>query len=81
MVREVASKNSDTAGDGTTAATVLAQAIVREGVKSVAAGMNLMDPRTRTSGSESRSCAGRFGSPRSSLRRMPGWMVRSLSAS
>jgi chaperonin GroEL len=43
MVREVASKTSDTAGDGTTTATVLAQAIVREGVKAVAAGMNPMD--------------------------------------
>ncbi len=43
MVREVASKTSDTAGDGTTTATVLAQAIVKEGVKSVAAGANPMD--------------------------------------
>ena len=43
MVREVASKTNDLAGDGTTTATVLAQAIVREGVKSVAAGMNPMD--------------------------------------
>jgi chaperonin GroEL len=43
MVREVASKTSTEAGDGTTTATVLAQAIVREGVKSVAAGMNPMD--------------------------------------
>jgi len=43
MVREVASKTSDLAGDGTTTATVLAQAIVREGAKSVAAGMNPMD--------------------------------------
>ncbi|HEU5482552.1 MAG TPA: chaperonin GroEL [Sphingomicrobium sp.] len=43
MVREVASKTSDVAGDGTTTATVLAQAIVREGMKSVAAGMNPMD--------------------------------------
>src|SRR3954466_6795775 len=43
MVREVAQKTNDTAGDGTTTATVLAQAIVREGVKSVAAGMNPMD--------------------------------------
>jgi chaperonin GroEL len=43
MVREVASKTSDTAGDGTTTATVLAHAIVREGAKSVAAGMNPMD--------------------------------------
>ena len=43
MVREVASKTSDIAGDGTTTATVLAQAIVREGSKAVAAGMNPMD--------------------------------------
>jgi chaperonin GroEL len=43
MLREVASKTSDTAGDGTTTATVLAQAIVREGGKAVAAGMNPMD--------------------------------------
>jgi len=43
MVREVASKANDTAGDGTTTATVLAQAIVREGAKAVAAGMNPMD--------------------------------------
>ncbi|PIU04502.1 MAG: chaperonin GroEL [Methylobacterium sp. CG09_land_8_20_14_0_10_71_15] len=43
MVREVASKSSDTAGDGTTTATVLAASIVREGVKYVAAGMNPMD--------------------------------------
>ncbi len=43
MVREVASKTNDVAGDGTTTATVLAQAIVREGLKAVAAGMNPMD--------------------------------------
>lgn len=43
MIKEVASKTNDTAGDGTTTSTVLAQAIVREGVKSVAAGMNPMD--------------------------------------
>src|SRR3979411_840741 len=43
MVREVASKPNDMAGDGTTTATVLAQAIIREGAKSVAAGMNPMD--------------------------------------
>jgi chaperonin GroEL len=43
MVREVASKTSDAAGDGTTTATVLAQAMLREGLKSVAAGMNPMD--------------------------------------
>ena len=45
MVREVASKTNDEAGDGTTTATVLAQAIVREGSKAVAAGMNPMDLR------------------------------------
>jgi chaperonin GroEL len=45
MVREVASKTNDVAGDGTTTATVLAQAIVREGMKAVAAGMNPMDLR------------------------------------
>src|ERR1017187_6642257 len=43
MLKEVASKTSDIAGDGTTTATVLAQAIIREGMKSVAAGMNPMD--------------------------------------
>ena len=43
MVKEVASQTSDVAGDGTTTATVLAQAIMREGMKSVAAGMNPMD--------------------------------------
>ena len=43
MVREVASKTNDVAGDGTTTATVLAQAIVREGAKAVAAGLNPMD--------------------------------------
>jgi len=45
MLREVASKTNDTAGDGTTTATLLAQAIVREGAKAVAAGMNPMDLR------------------------------------
>src|SRR5438132_7974810 len=43
MVREVASKTNDLAGDGTTTATVLAQAIVKEGSKAIAAGMNPMD--------------------------------------
>ncbi len=43
MVKEVASKTSDNAGDGTTTATVLAQALIREGAKAVAAGMNPMD--------------------------------------
>ncbi|EBF7472079.1 chaperonin GroEL, partial [Salmonella enterica] len=42
MVKEVASKTSDNAGDGTTTATVLAQALIREGMKAVAAGMNPM---------------------------------------
>src|ERR1700730_13513386 len=48
MVREVASKTSDTAGDGTTTATVLAQAIYREGAKNVAAGANPMDVKRGT---------------------------------
>ncbi len=48
MVREVASKTNDIAGDGTTTATVLAQAIVREGCKAVAAGLNPMDLRRGT---------------------------------
>src|SRR5690606_8708990 len=43
MVKEVASQTSDAAGDGTTTATVLAQAILREGLKAVAAGFNPMD--------------------------------------
>src|SRR5438045_1131546 len=43
MVRDVASKTSDSAGDGTTSATVLAQSMIKEGVKSVSAGMNPMD--------------------------------------
>ena len=43
MVKEVASKTSDTAGDGTTTATILAQTIIEEGLKAVAAGMNPMD--------------------------------------
>ncbi|HTJ90780.1 MAG TPA: TCP-1/cpn60 chaperonin family protein, partial [Acidocella sp.] len=45
LMREVASKTNDLAGDGTTTATVLGQAIVREGVKAVAAGLNPMDLR------------------------------------
>jgi chaperonin GroEL len=47
MVKEVASRTNDEAGDGTTTATVLAQAIVREGLKSVAAGMNPNQARSR----------------------------------
>src|SRR6476661_3737984 len=45
VAKEIASRTSDAAGDGTTTATVLAQAIVREGAKAVAAGMNPMDLR------------------------------------
>merc|ERR1712159_578338 len=45
MLREVASKTADLAGDGTTTATVLAQSIIKEGIKAVAAGMNPMDLR------------------------------------
>ena len=51
MVREVASKTSDVAGDGTTTATVLAQAIFREGVKTVAAGANRTTVRYERYGS------------------------------
>ena len=75
MLREVASKTNDTAGDGTTTATVLAQAIVREGAKSVAAGMNPMDlkrgieiavpPWSRTSRSAPSRSPRRPKSPRS----------------
>ena len=75
MLREVASKTNDTAGDGTTTATVLAQAIVREGAKSVAAGMNPMDlkrgidiavvPSSRTSRSAPSRSPPRPKSPRS----------------
>lgn len=46
MVKEVASKANDAAGDGTTTATVLAQSIITEGLKAVAAGMNPMGPET-----------------------------------
>jgi chaperonin GroEL (HSP60 family) len=55
MIREVASKTNDVAGDGTTTATVLAQAIVREGMKSVAAGMNPMDLKRGIDSPSSRS--------------------------
>jgi len=75
MVREVAQKTNDEAGDGTTTATVLAAAIVKEGVKSVAAGMNPMDlkrgidppsrPSWPTSRSERKRSAHPLRSPRS----------------
>ena len=58
MIREVASKTNDLAGDGTTTATVLAQAIVREGVKAVAAGMNPMDLRRGIDPRGWRRCCG-----------------------
>jgi len=48
MVKEVASRTNDDAGDGTTTATVLAQALIREGAKAVAAGMNPMDLKRGT---------------------------------
>src|SRR3712207_2268599 len=54
LVREVASKQNDLAGDGTTTATVLAQAIVKEGAKAVAAGMNPMRSEEHTSELQSR---------------------------
>ena len=66
MVREVASKTSDIAGDGTTTATILAQAIFREGVKSVAAGANPMalkrgiEKAVEASSRKSRSSRSRF---------------------
>jgi chaperonin GroEL len=50
MVKEVSSQTSDVAGDGTTTATVLAQAMVREGLKAVAAGMNPMDLKRNRQG-------------------------------
>ena len=55
MVKEVASKTSDVAGDGTTTATVLAQAIVREGMKYVTSGMNPMDLKRGIDKAPSRS--------------------------
>ena len=63
MVKEVASKTSDIAGDGTTTATVLAQAIVREGMKSVAAGTDATASVRRRSGSSAAS-SGRRGARR-----------------
>ena len=57
MVREVASKTNDTAGDGTTTATVLAAAIVREGAKLVAAGMRVASSRPSNSSRASASCS------------------------
>ena len=74
MVREVASRTSDEAGDGTTTATVLAHAIVKEGMKSVAAGMNPMDLKrgierpSRWSSRTSRPSPGPFRERRRSVR-------------
>ena len=69
MVREVASKTNDLAGDGTTTATVLAQAIVREGAKSVAAGMNPMDLKRGIDIAVTRSSRTSRSAPRRSARR------------
>ena len=57
LVKEVASKTGDDAGDGTTTATVLAQAIVAVGLKNVTAGANPMDPQTRYRQSRCRGCS------------------------
>ena len=65
MVKEVASKTSDNAGDGTTTATVLAQAVVREGMKFVAAGMNPMDAIVTATGNAPKTLGGR--APQSGL--------------
>ncbi len=51
LVKDVASRTDDKAGDGTTTATVLAQAIIKEGMKAVAAGMNPIDPSEGSQGS------------------------------
>ena len=86
MVREVAQKTNDNAGDGTTTATVLAQAIVREGMKSVAAGMNPMDLKRGidlavTTASPDRRrrlpppCRYRASGPSGSCRRQPTWRL------
>ena len=56
MVKEVASKTSDVAGDGTTTATVLAQSIINEGLKNVTAGANPMDLKKRNRSSSITSC-------------------------
>ena len=77
MVKEVASQASDAAGDGTTTATVLAQSIVNEGLKAVAAGMN---PRTRSAASTGPTAAAEAVSGMSTpwtARRSHRW-VRSL---
>ena len=82
MVREVASKTSDRAGDGTTTATVLTASIIKEGLKLVAAGMNPMDlsaasisrrrPSSRTLSAAPRRCSPRTRSPRSARSRPTG---------
>ena len=56
MIKQVASQTNDEAGDGTTTATVLAQSIVNEGNKAVAAGMNPMDLKKRYRQGGKRSC-------------------------
>ena len=74
LAREVATKTNDVAGDGTTTATVLAQAIVREGLKNVAAGANPMDLKR---GLEKGVAGGDQGAARSPPSR---WPARSRSA-
>jgi chaperonin GroEL len=69
MVREVASKTNDIAGDGTTTATVLAQAIVKEGAKAVAAGMNPMDLKRGIDSPSPRSSRTSRSAPRSQVLR------------
>ena len=82
MVREVASKTTDVAGDGTTTATVLAQAIYREGVKTVAAGANPMALKrgiekavSAICGRRTKKATARFGASTSSRRRFPATMI------
>jgi len=75
LVREVATATNDVAGDGTTTATVLAQAIVREGLKNVAAGANPMGLKRGIEAASTRSSATSRSSPRRSRARRtsPGW--------
>ena len=77
MVKEVASKTSDVAGDGTTTATVLAQSIVNEGLKSVAAGMNPMDLKRGIDKAVAAAveAAGSSLRPVQTPRRLPRWVL------
>lgn len=81
MVKEVASKANDAAGDGTTTATVLAQAIVNEGLKAVAAGMNPMDLKRGIDKAviaaveELKNCPSLALTPKPSLRSVPSLLT------